>query len=125
MEKAILKKAARFLAEDVLLAMHSSINYKWAIPITVSCDVLAIRRTSYYAWRKRPKNASQEAFEVQAQAGHRRSRRAAGSRTIAKALGVSRWRARKLMQTCQLVSTQSGKPKFWLVPDEAAVGPIR
>ncbi len=51
-------------------------------------------------------------LRLQAQAVHRRSRGAAGSRTIAKTLGVSRWRARQLMQACQLVSTQPGKPKF-------------
>ncbi len=35
-----------------------------------------------------------------------------GSRTMAHALGVSRWRARRLMQLYQLVSKQPGKPKY-------------
>ncbi len=38
---------------------------------------------------------------------------------MAKTLGVSRWRARKLMQACQLVSTQPGKPKFRLAQEPA------
>ena len=60
---------------------------------------------------------------MQAQAVHRRSRGAAGSRTIAKMLGISRWRARKLMQACRLVSTQPSKPKFRLAQAEAEAVP--
>lgn len=42
---------------------------------------------------------------------------------MAKALGVSRWRARKLMQACQLRSKQPGKPKFRLASEEAEAAP--
>ena len=62
-------------------------------------------------------------LRLQAQAVHRRSRKAAGSRTIAKTLGVSRWRARKLMQACQLVSKQPGQRKFRLAQAEAEAVP--
>jgi len=62
-------------------------------------------------------------LQLQAQAVHRRSRRAAGSRTIAKTLGVSRWRARKLMQAGQLVSKQPGQRKFRLAQAEAEAVP--
>ena len=46
-----------------------------------------------------------------------------GSRTMAQALGVSRWRARRLMQLCQLVSKQPGKPKYRPARQEALVVP--
>jgi len=42
---------------------------------------------------------------------------------MAKTLGVSRWRARKLMRDGQLVSTQPSKPKFRLAQAEAEAVP--
>jgi len=94
-------------------------------PITVLCATLAVRRSSYYAWRRRPRGKPVSALCGQAQEVFRRSRNAAGSRTMAKALGVSRWRARKLMQACQLVSKQPGQPKFRRTQPETEVVPHR
>lgn len=48
---------------------------------------------------------------------------AADSRPLAQALGISRWRARRLMQTCQLVSKQPGQPKFRRALMESTVAP--
>ena len=87
------------------------------------CAVLEIQRSSYYAWQKRPRYVDHLPLQRQAKVIHRRSRGAAGSRTIAKTLGVSRWRARKLMRDCQLVSTQPSKPKFRLAQAEAEAVP--
>lgn len=87
------------------------------------CAVLGLPRSSYYAWQKRPVDVSDIQLRMHAQAVHRRSRGAAGSRTIAKTLGVSRWRARQLMQVCHLVSTQPGKPKFRVAQAEAEAVP--
>lgn len=87
------------------------------------CAVLGIQRSSYYAWQQRPVNTHQVQLRLQVQAVHRRSRGAAGSRTIAKTVGVSRWRARQLMQACQLVSTQPSKPKFRVASAEAEAVP--
>ncbi len=92
-------------------------------PVSLLCAVLGIQRSSYYAWQKRPVNAHHIHLRMQAQAVHRRSRGAAGSRTIAKTLGVSRWRARQLMQACQLVSTQPGQPKFRVAQEAAEAVP--
>lgn len=86
-------------------------------------QVLGIRRSGYYAWRKRPRRQSDVHLQHQARQVHQRSRRAMGSRTMAQALGVSRWRARRLMQMCQLVSKQPGKPKYRLARHEARVAP--
>ena len=85
--------------------------------------MLGIQRSSYYVRRKRPVDAYPLHLRLQAQAVHRRSRGSAGSRTLAKTLGVSRWRARKLMQACHLVSTQPGKPKFRLAQAETEAVP--
>lgn len=87
------------------------------------CAVLGVQRSSYYAWQHRPVDTQQIQLQLQAQAIHRRSRRAAGSRTIAKTLGVSRWRARKLMQAGQLVSKQPGPRKFRRAQAEAEAVP--
>ena len=92
-------------------------------PLTLVCEVVGIRRSSYYAWQKRPVRTPPSPLQLQAQAVHRRSRGAAGSRTIAQALGVSRWRARKLMQASHLVSRQPGKPKFRPAKAEGEVVP--
>lgn len=85
--------------------------------------MLATRRSSYYAWQSLPIRAQKVQLQVQAHAVHRRSRGAAGSQTMPKALGVSRWRARKLLQACQLRSKQPGKPKFRLAPEKAEAVP--
>lgn len=92
-------------------------------PVSRLCAVLGVQRSSYYAWQQRPVDAPDIQLRLQAQALHRRSRGAAGSRTIAKTLGVSRWRARKLMQVCHLVSTQPSKPKFRVALAEAEAVP--
>lgn len=92
-------------------------------PLAVLCDMLGIRRSSYYAWRNRPVEGELVQRQMQAHAVHRRSRGAAGSRTIAKALGVSQWRARKLMQAGQLVSTQPGPRKFRRAETEDEIVP--
>jgi len=92
-------------------------------PISLLCGVLGVQRSSYYAWQQRRVDTHQIQLRMQAQAVHRRSRGAAGSRTIAKTLGISRWRARKLMQACRLVSTQPSKPKFRLAQAEAEAVP--
>jgi len=42
--------------------------------LTVLCDVLGIRRSSYYAWWNRPGKGEQVPLQVQAHAVHRRSR---------------------------------------------------
>ena len=94
-----------------------------AYPLTMLCQVLGIRRSGYYAWRKRPRRSPSTQLQQQARQVHRRSRQAVGSRTMAKALGVSRWRARQLMQVCQLVSKQPGKPKYRPARQEAMVTP--
>lgn len=87
------------------------------------CAILGIQRSSYYAWQKRPVNIPDVQLWMQAQAVHRRSRGAAGSRTMAKTLGVSRWRACKLMQACQLMSIQASKSKFRLAQEAAEAVP--
>lgn len=90
-------------------------------PFTVLCQVLEIRRSGYYAWRKRPERRPSVQLQQQARQVHRRSRGAAGSRTMAQALGVSRWRARQLMRLCQLVRKQPGKPKYRPTREEAGL----
>jgi putative transposase len=92
-------------------------------PLTMLCRVLAIRRSAYYAWRKRPVHGPSIDLQQQACEFHRRSRGAAGTRPLAQALGISRWRARRLMQTCQLVSKQPSRPKFRRAPVESTVVP--
>lgn len=87
------------------------------------CAVLGVQRSSYYAWQQRPVEPRPLALRLQVQAVHRRSRGAAGSRTIAQTLGISRWRARKLMRACHVVSTQPGKPKFRIAQAEAEAVP--
>jgi len=66
----------------------------------VLCAVLGVQRSRYYAWPQRPVATGPFHLRLQAQAVHRRSRGSAGTRTLAKALGISRWRDRQLMQTC-------------------------
>lgn len=92
-------------------------------PLTVLCQTLAIRRSGSYAWRNRPLRTPAVHLQEQAWQVHQRSRGAAGSRTLAKALGVSRWQARQLMQTCQLVSKQPGKPRYRPAQEESLVAP--
>ncbi len=94
-------------------------------PLTVICQALSLGRSGYYAWRKRPRQKYAEHVQDQARQVHRRSRGAAGTRTMATALGVSRYRARQLMRACQLVSKQPGKPKYRLAPGESSVVPNR
>ena len=94
-----------------------------AYSLTMLCRVLAIRRSGYYAWRKRPVRGPSIDLQQQACEFHRRSRGAAGTRPLAKALGISRWRARRLMQTCQLVSKQPSRPKFRRAPAGIYSGP--
>jgi len=94
-------------------------------PLTVICQTLAIGRSGYYAWRKRPGRKRAVCLQERARQVHRRSRGAAGSRTIAQALRVSRWRARQLMQACQLVSKQPGKPRYRPTLEESSVVPNR
>lgn len=90
-------------------------------PLTVVSQVLGIRRSGYYAWQTRPRRKPAVHLQHQARHVHHRSRGAMGSRTMAQALGVSRWQARRLMQICQLVSKQPGKPKYRLIQQEALV----
>ena len=92
-------------------------------PLTVIAQVLGIRRSGYYAWQTRPRRQSAVHLQHQARQLHHRSRRAIGSRTMAQALGVSRWRARRLIQLCQLVSTQPDKPKYRPARQEALMAP--
>ena len=92
-------------------------------PLTMICQTLGLGRSGYYAWRKRPRRQPAVHLQHQARQLHQRSRRAMGSRTMAQALGVSRWRARRLMQLCQLVSKQPGKPKYRPARQEALVVP--
>ena len=92
-------------------------------PLTVISQVLGIRRSGYYAWLKRPRRKPAMHLQQQARHLHQRSRRAMGSRPMAQALGISRWRARRLMQMCQLVSKQPGKPKYRPARQEAMVAP--
>ena len=104
---------------------HYALIEQWRerYPISLLCAVLCVQRSSYYAWQKQLMNAHHIQLQMKAQAVPQRSRGAAGSRTIAQMLGVSRWRARKLMQACHLVSTQPGKPNFPLAQEVTVAVP--
>lgn len=91
--------------------------------LTRLCRILAIRQSAYYAWRQRPVPVPSLALQQHACAFHQRSRGRPVTRPLVQALSISRWWARRLMQTGQLVSKQPGRPKFRRALMESTVAP--
>ncbi len=89
---------------------------KASYPIRLMCRCLAISRSGYYAWRKRPTSARarQDAqLGVEIAASHAESRRTYGSPRVlrdlrAKGLWVSRKRVARVSGPCTFSSLSSG-----------------
>ena len=83
------------------------------------CYVFDVHRSSYRAWRDRPKQLSdgEQRLRNQVKAAHEQSNGSAGARTIASMVTtqgypLSRYRAAKRMQVLGLVSSQQPKHRY-------------
>ncbi len=82
-------------------------------PVTETCDVLGVNRSSYRYWKSNPSKVTKADIELQSEVkiAHQVSGGSAGARTIAgivsqKGIKLSRYRASKLMKKLNLVSCQ-------------------
>jgi putative transposase len=83
------------------------------------CCVFDVHRSSYRAWRNRPKQISEaeQRLREQIKTTHELSNGSAGARSIAKMVTaqgypLSRYRARRRMQALGLVSSQQPKHSY-------------
>jgi putative transposase len=83
------------------------------------CGVFGVHRSSYRAWRNRPKQLPEEERRLreQVKTAHELSNGSAGARSIAKMVTaqgypLSRYRARRRMQVLGLVSSQQPKHSY-------------
>lgn len=83
------------------------------------CEVFCVQRSSYRAWRDRPKTLSPEEHQLRqrVKAAHALSNGSAGARTIASMVTtagfpLSRYRAGRRMKALGLVSTQQPRHRY-------------
>ena len=99
-------------------------RHRGEYPLTLMCRVLAVSRSGFHAWTRRPPSPRAQrdaALRVPIAATHRRSREAYGARSHRKeladtAIHISRRRTRRLMREAGGVAVQ---PKRWQVTTPA------
>lgn len=98
-------------------------------PVSVTCRVMGVARSSYYAFAARPPAGSTPCEQITAAREiHRETRCSYGSRRMSAALrkrghAVGRYRARRLMQQAQLVVTRKRTHRYSKSSGEAQVAP--
>lgn len=107
--------------------MIQSLKKDW--PVSVTCRVVGVARSSYYAFAARPPAGSTPCEQMTAAREiHRETRCSYGSRRMSAALrkrghAVGRYRARRLMQQAQLVVTRKRTHRYQKSSGEAQVAP--